>query len=328
MNDRKKRVLITGINGFVGPHMGQYLYSNHIRVLGIGRRDVSSIKHHRFEYQSCDLLQPSAAISLIHRFNPDYVIHLAAENGVQESWNNPAITLRSNILAALNIMEAVRRHPTGRFKGLLLIGSAHEYGDNFPDPTPRTEETPLRPSSPYGWSKMLQTQMALMYASLYSVPVIIARTFNLIGPGRSRGICAKIAEQVVEMEQGLRPPKLILGNTKVQRDFLDVRDAVRAYWDLLQLDPVPAGEIFHVCRGSAYSISELVTLFQKHARVSFDVCTDPALIRKNETLILYGNNKKLCSATGWKPAFTLEESIRDLLEETRRRYGEKGGEEK
>ncbi|MNI66964.1 GDP-6-deoxy-D-mannose reductase [compost metagenome] len=149
------------------------------------------------------------------------------------------------------------------------------------------------------------------------MPTIVARTFNLLGPGQTAGVSARLIRQVLQIEQGLIPPFLVMGNQTIQRDFLDVRDAVEAYWSLIQLIPIPAGEIYNVCRGQAHSIETLVNILQKITRVPFQVRMDESLLRPGEPPIIQGDNTRLVRATGWKPNFSLKQSLLDAWKELR-----------
>lgn len=315
--NRPPKVLITGINGFTGYHMGRYLLSQGIKVVGTGRTSASRIKHKLLDYEACDLLQPNSIGKLL-RHRPDYIIHLAVENNTAQSWHQPLKILQTNMLVTVNLLEEARLHARDQLKGILVVGSSHEYGNGYLYSTFKlTEQFPAYPATPYGWSKMLQTCIAEMYAQLYSIPITIARTFNLIGPKTKGGVCADFARQVAEIELGYRPPLLCHGNESIERDFLDVRDAVNAYWLLLQRKKHSPGEIYHVCRGSTHQISNLVSIFKSMAKTKFESFSDPALFREQDPPTIRGSNQKLRAATGWKPLYPLEASIHAMLTEAR-----------
>lgn len=306
------KVCITGINGFVGEHMAQYLFHKDIQVLGIGRRDSPRIKDRRLSYEKCDLLDLDNLTQLFQQHKIQYIIHLAADNNARNSWDSPIGIVQYNMKGAENLLEAVRQTQHLWIKGILMIGSAHEYGINNVNEA-LTEISPEAPLNPYGWSKLLQTKLSQMYAELYSLPIIVARTFNLVGPGITSGVCSQLAQQVVEMERGKRNPKLTVGNLDIQRDFLDVRDAVHAYWSLLQKDTIHLGALFNVCKGSTSKIKDIVHYLNKHSTCTFSIVQDPTLLRSNDPLVISGDNRKLYSSTGWQPSFTLETTMQDIL---------------
>jgi GDP-4-dehydro-6-deoxy-D-mannose reductase len=161
------------------------------------------------------------------------------------------------------------------------------------------------------------TSIVQMYGQLYSMPALTARTFNLIGPGGSAGVCAELVRQVARMERGQLPPKLVMGNAEARRDFLDVRDAVKAYWSLLRMRPIQPGSIYNVCSGQAHSIAEIAAALKKHAAVPFEISADKTLLRQGEASVIRGDNSKLRRDTAWSPGFPLEQSIVDALNEQR-----------
>jgi GDP-4-dehydro-6-deoxy-D-mannose reductase len=309
----QKKVLITGINGFVGQHMGNYLLSKkNCNVIGIGRSLSPKLQHNLLHYESCDLLDPTLIGGLLHQHQPNYVIHLAAENNVEKSWENPSTTFTTNVLGTLHLLEALRQNNGTQLKGILISGSAQEY--DMTAPSPLSEDSPLRPTNPYGGSKELQTKLAKLYATLYSLPIIVARTFNLIGPGFNNGVALKIAQQMIEIEYGKAPAMIKMGNLKIKRDFLDVRDAVKAYWLLLHLQTLKNGNVYNISRGKAISIESLLHSFIKHSKVNPTIIQDPDFFRKNDPLVICGNNHKLINDTGWRATKTLDQSVKDMLD--------------
>jgi GDP-4-dehydro-6-deoxy-D-mannose reductase len=308
------RVLITGVNGFVGQHMADYLLSQDIKVIGVGRKSSPRLQHSNFEYHSCNLLDQNQIDRLLELNNIHYVIHLAAENNATKSWESPVHVLETNVSGTMKLLESVRRKLKERIKGVLVIGSAHEYEIScLSHENSLSEQTSLSPKSPYAWSKMLQTKTAQMYAQLYRLPIITARTFNLVGPGISNGVCSTLAQKVVEIERGTHPPELVMGNMLIKRDFLDVRDAVRAYWLLLQKDGFGPGEVYNVCRGKSHSLQTIVSLLKKYSTVEFITVQNPDLYRKNDPLEIRGENSKVCSETGWIPLLSIEKSVHDMV---------------
>lgn len=289
--------------------MVPYLLSLGVTVVGVGRQTNSSVQQEGFLYRPCDLLNPSCVADILRDHSPDFVVHLAAINDVQISWENPATVIEQNALATLHLLDSVRMYAP-QVLGVLVIGSMHEYRLSGAE-AGLTEDSELRPSSPYGWSKALQTTIAQMYATLYHIPIVIARTTNLIGPG-SKGVCRELATQVVAVENGYLPGTVHVGDVTVQRDFLDVRDAVTAFWQLLCADWSP-GEVFHVCKGESHSIAELLWILHRYAMTGFLTTVDGTRIRPGEAQSVRFDNGKLCARTGWKPTFSLDDTLRDLL---------------
>jgi len=313
------RVLVTGVHGFVGGHMIRHLLDRGMHVIGVGRRRATPLVHERFVYHACDLLDADRLTQLLMTEPFHYVIHLAAQNHVLHAWQSPYDTFRINAEVTARLLEILRLKSDSELKGILLAGSAQEY--RMGETEEALDETVSEPAThPYGVSKWIQTAWARLYGKGYGVPVVVARTFNLIGPGQTGGVCAQIARQVSEMERGKRPLELRVGNRWIRRDFLDVRDAVRAYADLLTSAPEP-GEVFNVCRGTAYAIGELIDAFRRRAHCRFRLIPDPRLFRKEDPPIILGNPRKLMALTSWRPEIPLEQTVRDVLEEWRQKEG-------
>ncbi|MHB1488856.1 MAG: GDP-mannose 4,6-dehydratase [Acidimicrobiales bacterium] len=314
-----EKALVTGVNGFIGRHMARYLLDSGIHVVGVGRAFSSTLKHPAFQYECCDLLQPDQVGRLLRTHQPAYVIHLAGAANVAESWVSPGECIAANMQGAFHLLDALYQLNHSRLQGVLIPGSAHEYHLSVSSSLRLTEESAVQPQTPYGYSKWLQTSLAGMYALLYKMPVVIARTFNLIGPGAKNGICAQFAQQIAAMECGQAPPQLRVGDIHVARDFVDVRDAVRAYWQLLIANPLPRGEVYNVCSGQTTPIATLLRLFQDQSRIPFVIAVDGQLCRSSEPYEMIGDNTKLCELTGWRPLIMIESSVQDVLEDARSR---------
>lgn len=315
------RVLITGVSGFVGRNMASCVLSHQGLVIGAGRSRTVPILNQHMIYRSCDLLNMEATEKLIADSNPTHVVHLAGVSDVATSWTIPLDTIKTNFLATSHLLEAIRRHGHD-VQRVLLISSNHEYAMTKRNIKPISERTAISPQSPYGWSKHMQTMAAMMYAQLYKLPIIVARTFNLVGPGFMRGVCGQLIRQIVNIERGVSPPCLKVGDTTIQRDFLDVRDAVQAYWCLLHTLMDSPCEVFNVCSGKATTIGDLIEYVRIKAEVSFSTVIDRELIRPNEPRVICGNPQKLETVTGWKPTIRIEQSLDDALAESRTQFAQ------
>jgi len=307
-------VLVTGVSGFVGKHMAAYLLELGARVVGIGRRADSPLAHPLFRYGRCDLLNPDDVRRLLERNPADYIVHLAGENDVGSSFLHPVPVMQANAIGTMNLLEAARVVRPDALKAFLAVGTAYEYKSSA---SPIRENSRIGPRSPYAWSKLVMTSVVQMYGQLFDMPAIVARTFNLIGPGGSAGVCGQLVRQVVRMERGLLPPKLTIGNAAARRDFLDVRDAVKAYGALLGMPAIRPGSVYNLCSGRARSIADIVAVLKKHAAIPLEVVTDPALFRQGEASVMRGDYSKLRRDTGWSPGIPFEQSIVDALNEQR-----------
>jgi GDP-4-dehydro-6-deoxy-D-mannose reductase len=252
-------------------------------------------------------------VRAVRHVQPARVIHLAAlTNGAQAD----AIPLiDTNVGGTLNILEALARHvPAAR---VCVVGSSAEYGWVTKDECPIREEQPLRPVSIYGISKAAQSLVAQRSWLRDRLPTVRTRTFNLIGPGQPDSLVpGSFARQVAEAELGLRAPEVVTGPLSDYRDFVDVRDAARAYWMLVQQGE--PGAVYNVCSGRAVQIGEIldILLGSARCRVSVRAREDPQIASR----IPYqsGSHRRLLEQTGWEPRIPLQQSVRDVLAYWRR----------
>lgn len=320
------RVLVTGIAGFAGSHLAEYLLSDAVQsahgaapeVHGIVHRHDQRIQHlrGRLTLHRGDLRNGLWVNEVVHAVQPDYVLHLAAWSDVGGSWQQPWTTYELNIHCQLNLLEALRRWtPTCR---TLVVTSNEVYGLLNPDDLPVDEQTPFRPNSPYGVSKVAQDMMALQYWNSHGLPTVRVRSFNHIGPGQSDDFVASaFARQIAEIEAGLRAPEVTVGNLETQRDFTDVRDVVAAYWSALRLGA--PGDVYNLGRGEAHSIRWVLETLLDLAAIQVSIVSDPARLRPSDVPISRCDNRKLVQATGWQPMIDIRDSLADLLDGWRRR---------
>ncbi|HWX25400.1 MAG TPA: GDP-mannose 4,6-dehydratase, partial [Vicinamibacteria bacterium] len=228
------KVLITGITGFVGGHLVDFLRLEHpeVEMLGLVRARKVLPELPGVSLVEGDLEDAASVERALTRIRPDRIVHLAGQSSAHQSWLDPEGTLRLNVHGLLHLLEAVRRHSLS--PRVLVVGSAEEYGLLDEKDLPLREEAPLRPHSPYAVSKVAQGYLALHYTLSFGIETIRTRSFPHTGPGRGDAFAeSSFARQIVEIETGRRLPVLEVGNLNAVRDFSDVRDVVRAYWALL-----------------------------------------------------------------------------------------------
>jgi GDP-4-dehydro-6-deoxy-D-mannose reductase len=312
------RVLVTGAAGFVGSHVLNFLQGEAVEVFGMDLPGASLASGEGVTGIAADMNDPEAAGRVIEEAAPDRIIHLAGQPSVHRSWAEPGETLRTNILGIVNLLDAARER--GLQPAVLVVGSAEEYGLVEPSQIPLVETTPLRPSSPYAVSKVAQGALARLYGPAGGMRVVLARTFNHTGPGRGALFAeSSFARQIAEIEAGLKPGALMVGNLEAVRDFTDVRDVVRAYWALLGSGA--AGAVYNVCSGRGWSIREMLDMLLEHARARIEVRVDPERLRPSDIPVLVGDPSQLRAATGWEPRIPLRVTLADLLDDWRRRTG-------
>jgi GDP-4-dehydro-6-deoxy-D-mannose reductase len=241
---------------------------------------------------------------------PDYIFHLAAQSFVPTSFADPWHTLENNIQSELNLLEAVRG--SGREVGFLVIGSNEEYGAPKPDELPQTEQNPLRPNNPYAVSKVGQDFLGLQYHLAYGMSVVRVRPFNHTGPGQSsRFVVPAFASQIARIEVGLQEPVITVGNLAASRDFVDVRDIVRAYH--LAITEGAPGEVYNLASGQPQSIQALLDTLLSYSEAEIRVERDPERYRPVDVPVVYGSAEKFRRRTGWQPQIPFERTLRDTL---------------
>jgi len=315
------RVLITGITGFVGSHLADYL-------LTLGDVEVFGVKRWRSRTENVDHLQgratlfdgdvrdPGSTRRILAEVRPQRIFHLAAQSFVSTSWGIPAETLANNIQGQVNLFEAVR--DLSLDTRIHIAGSSEEYGLVTPEELPIVETTPLRPLSPYAVSKVAQDLLAYQYWMSHRLPVVRTRGFNHSGPRRGDVfVTSNFARQIAEAERGRREPIVWVGNLEAIRDFTDVRDMVRAYW--LALERGALGEVYNVCSGRGYPIREVLDLLLGMSSINVEVREDPRRLRPSDVPVLVGDCRKFKRETGWEPTIPFDVTLKDLLEYWRER---------
>lgn len=288
------KALVTGAHGFVGPYLTAHLESFGDEVVGVD--------------QDVDITDADAVRSRFADELPDVVYHLAAASHVGESWSAPAQVVRVNSEGTLNVLLAAVEAGVER---VVLIGSAEQYGHVSPEQVPITEDTPLRPVSPYGASKAAAEMLASYIWRGRNLPVICVRAFNHLGPGQSEKLVASTLAQQVAQNEIDGGAEILAGDLSPQRDFTDVRDVVRAY-RLLAVKG-RAGEAYNVCSGKAIAIRALADTLISLSGRDMKVVLDPERLRPVDVPILLGDNTKLRTDTGWAPEIPLEQTLGEIL---------------
>ncbi len=312
------RVLITGADGFVGGHLARYLLHDvRAEVMGLGLRPAEAVvPWMQGDYRSCDVRDAETLRRLVLDFRPDFVFHLAAQSSVQVSWEEWELTLSIALDGQRNLLEALRE--AGGAARVHVACSAEEYGKVSEEDLPLTEDSPLRPATPYAFSKVLQDYLAVFYHQAYGMPVIRTRAFNQTGPGQAAGfVVSDFARQVALIERGRQEPVIRVGNLEARRDFSDVRDLVRAYWELL-LKGEP-GAVYNVCSGRVVAVREILDMLLRMTDVPVDILQDENKMRPLDVPVLAGDNRRMREVTGWEPAMPLEHTLADVLDWWRER---------
>jgi GDP-4-dehydro-6-deoxy-D-mannose reductase len=288
----------------VGQHLVAHLHACGDDVVVLDRQGDPAL----------DISDAAAVQAALDDLSPDVVYHLAGWADVGASWSHPVEVLRLNAEGTLNVLQACAKADVGR---ILSVASADVYGVVKPHELPLTEDSPIRPTSPYAASKVAADAVAHQAFLGHGLGVVRVRPFNHLGPGQSEHFVAPaIAARIARAERdGHRA--IPVGNLSARRDFTDVRDVVRAYRLLLEWGE--AGEVYNVCSGVDRSIQEVADVLVGLARSPIRLEKDPDLLRPVDLPVLRGDPAKIRDATGWKPEIPLEQTLADLLDDMRQR---------
>lgn len=311
------RALITGITGFAGSHLADYLLAEHPEVEVWGtcrwRSRMENVEHlrDRVRLVECELRDAMSTLAAIEQARPDYVFHLAAQSFVPTSWSAPHDTLTTNVGGQAHLFEAIRR--VGLDPRIQIACSSEQYGLVQPDEVPIRESNPMRPLSPYAVSKVAQDQLGYQYFKSYGLKVVRTRGFNHTGPRRGQVfVTSNFARQIACIEAGEAEPVIRVGNLDAVRDFTDVRDMVRGYW--LALEKGTPGEAYNLASGVGIPIRELLDRLLALSHVEVRVEVDPERLRPSDVEILVGDASKFHADTGWEPRIPLDQTLRDILD--------------
>ena len=309
------KVLITGITGFVGSHLSEYLLKEENEIYGVfrWRSKLENIRHiqNKINLLYGDIRDGYSLQKIFRDVQPDICFHLAAQSFVLESWNSPLETLSTNILGTINVLEAIRL--TCPQCKVVVAGSSEEYGLVSPLEIPIKETNPLRPMSPYGVSKVATDNLGILYNMSYKLKVVVTRGFNHTGPRRGEVFAtSNFAKQIADIEEGLKEPIIHVGNLEALRDWTDVRDMVKAYW-LAATKCLPGG-IYNICSGKAMRVGDMLEILLSMTSVKITIEKDEARMRPSDVPILLGDYSKFKEETGWKPKIPFRKTLRDLLD--------------
>lgn len=319
------RILITGITGMVGSHLAEYVLAHHpeVEVHGLVRwrspRDNIRAIQDRVRLHEGELRDLSSLVRVLDTVRPERIFHLAAQSYVSASYTAPADTLHTNVIGTTNLLDAIRM--TKIDPRVHICSSSEVYGQVREDEVPIRESNEFRPASPYAVSKCGEDMIALQYFLSYGIKTIRTRMFTHTGPRRGDVFAeSAFAKQIAEVEAGLRPNPIKVGNLNSVRTFADVGDAVRAYW--LLLEKCTPGEVYNIGGERTMLVGEMldVLIGMAGCRIQYEV--DPALVRPSDVTLQIPDTSKFRAATGWSAKIPLETTLRDLLDYHRGRIRE------
>lgn len=312
------KYLITGFSGFISRHFCEYLEQNRIAALVKGvdvvdhEMNFADYKYLSFEFEKMDLLSVNDTARIIGEFQPDYILHLASYSSVAFSWKSPIASFNNNTNIFLNILETAREFDLNA--RILSVGSSEEYGNVREQDLPLREETPLNPTSPYAVARVSQELLSRVYIEGYGLDVVLTRSFNHIGP-RQKDIfaVASFAKQLTAIKKSNHSEgNVVTGDVSIVRDFIDVRDVAAVYYLLLQKGE--KGQVYNVCGGRGTSLRDVISIMADILGIRITALVEKSLIRPGDNRRIIGCNDKIRQTLGWNPQYTLEQSLRDILD--------------
>lgn len=309
-------ILITGITGFVGSHLAEYIVNlneGH-KIYGLCRwrspKDNLEKIYNKVELIEGDLVDLSVLIRHIQEIKPDLIFHLAAQSYVLTSFNAPIQTLSVNAIGTLNLLEAVRI--AGIDPVIHVCSSSEVYGQVSEADLPIKEDCPFRPASPYAVSKVTEDMLAYQYWLSHKIRSIRTRMFTHTGPRRGDVFALSFfAKQLAAIELGLIDPVIKVGNLKSVRTFCDVRDAVRAYW--LLVHKCKPGEVYNIGGERTMTIGEALDILLSLSKTKVSVKVDQSLLRSSDVTLQVPCIDKFKSETDWKAEIPFEKTLEDML---------------
>jgi GDP-mannose 4,6-dehydratase len=330
MKEDKKinKVFITGITGFVGSHLADYILENHpkVKILGLARwrSPLDNINHiiDKITILYGDLEDLPSIKAILYKEKPDAIFHLAAQSYVPYSYKAPVATLETNVIGTCNLLEAVKDLKlSSNYDPIIHICSSSEvYGQVQEGETPIKETNQFRPASPYAVSKVAEDMLAQQYWDSWKIKTIRTRMFTHTGPRRgSVFVTSNFARQIAAIEAGLIPPIVKVGNLKSVRTFTDVRDAVHAYW--LLVTRCPPGEVYNIGGVETMDVGEMLNILLKMSSVkNIKIQVDPERLRPSDVTLQVPSTEKFYKVTGWKPKIKFEKTLKDILDYWRKYF--------
>lgn len=319
-----KKILITGFSGFVSRHFIEFLYNEKLvyKILGVDinppkmsldlykdRLDIS--------FKELNLLEKEALNAVVAEFRPDYILHLASFSSVAYSWKFPADCFNNNTQIFLNLTESLRENGLIECR-VLSVGSSEEYGNVTEEQLPLFEDMKLEPVNPYAVARVSQEMMSKVLVDGFGMNIILTRSFNHIGPYQdTRFVIPSFVRRILDVvESGADRGEIETGDTTIVRDFLDVRDVVRAYY--LLLTKGTPGEVYNICSGKGVSLKEVISEIADLLFVQIEGKVNPEFVRPGDNQKIIGSYKKIYEEVGWKPEIPLRQTLLDLVMEIRK----------
>jgi len=313
--------LITGVGGFVASHLADLLLEKGEKVIGTYRwtEDLGKIEHikDKINLVPCDLLDLSSFFRAIKEFKPDYIYHLAAQSYVSDSYSNPIVTIETNTVGTVNLLEAIRlvKEESPSYNPIVHICSTSEvYGLVKEEDLPIKETQPLNPGNPYAIGKLGGDMAALVYWTNFGIKTLRTRAFTHTGPRRTMlSAECNFARQIALIEKGKQEPIIYHGNLDSIRTWTDVRDMAEAYYQLVR--KCKPGEVYNICGETVKTIGEMLDYLISLSPMKNEIkkIQDPKLMRPHDVSLQVADCSKFKNETNWKQKISFEQTMQDLL---------------
>ena len=320
MITESENTLITGVSGFVGKHLVDYIITNfpETAIHGLVRwrsESKEELEGKKVQLHLGDLNDLTSLRKIISDVRPDPIFHLAAQSYVDMSFLAPADTLKTNVIGTCNLLQAIKdiKEVDGYDPTVHICSSSEVYGQVKHDELPIKETNVFRPASPYAVSKVGEDMLALQYYLSWGIKTIRTRSFTHTGPGRGEVFAlSSFSKQIADIEAGKQHPILSVGNLDSVRTICDVRDMVRAYWMLTEYcDP---GDVYNIGGADTMTIGEALDLLLSLTDAKIDVEPCQSRMRPSDVTLQLPDTTKFQEKTGWEPEFTTEQTLKDMLD--------------
>lgn len=309
------KCFITGISGFAGSHLAEFLISKGYNVNGFIRpnENLANLNNviDNISLKIGDLCDRDSLFKSLLQVQPKYIFHLAGEASAHKSFQFPNLFYEINVIGTVNLLEAVIKAKIN--PRIILVTSSEIYGFVKPEQMPLKETTSFHPDSPYAVSKVTLHYLANQYYRNYNLDIVEARAFNHIGPRQLPGfVVPDFCKQIAQIIQGKKKPAIYVGKLDDKRDFVDVHDMVRAYY-MLALKAIPP-QAYNICSGKSVAINHILNELIRIAGIPVKIIKDPQKMRPSIMPEIRGDNSKIIEEIGWQPKITLEESLTKSLD--------------
>jgi len=308
-------ILITGITGSGGSYLAEHIINHYpsVKVHGLCRWHSTTTQINlnnildKVNVHECDLLDLGSVIRILQEVQPSKIFHLAAYANVQKCFDTPLSVINNNIMGTANLLEAVRMFCP---KSIIQMCSTSEvYGQ--PKYTPIDEDHPLKPVNPYAVSKLTQEALSFSYFKSWDLQIVITRMFAYINPRRTFLFATDFAQQIAKIEKGQQ--KILLhGNLDSTRTLIDVRDAMESYW--IASEKCNIGEAYNIGGNTIVSVGEVLDILKTHAKIPIKSKISQQLLRPIDITQQIPNTDKFDKISNWKPQYSLEDSVKLLMD--------------